>query len=228
MNNSLKIMNVTLVIDFDSTFVSVEALEELAKISLRNKPNQEEILNQIEQITSQGMSGKINFEDSISRRLKMFNPSYADLDELDKLLKSKVSDSIIKNKSFFKKNSGNIKIISGGFHEWIDSVVIDYGISKSDVFANRFIIDHNTLTLDPNSKLTKSGAKSKIVEEQNWKNRIIVMGDGFTDYEIRRDGCAKEFIAFSENVKRIDVIQKADFVAQNFFEVIEFLEKSPN
>ncbi len=45
------------------------------------------------------------------------------------------------------------------------------------------------------------------------------------DFEIKKAGSADIFVAFIENVKRDVVVEKADFVAGNFDEVIELIKK---
>lgn len=57
------------VFDFDSTFVQVEALEELAEITLKGDKNREKALEQIKQLTDQGIEGQISFTDGLRKRL---------------------------------------------------------------------------------------------------------------------------------------------------------------
>ena len=47
-----------LIIDFDSTFTQVEALDELCEISLKNHPEKDNILSEIKAITDKGMVGE--------------------------------------------------------------------------------------------------------------------------------------------------------------------------
>ena len=63
----------SLVIDFDSTFIKLEALEELATVALDGNEKKNEIVDEIEKITIMGMEGKITFPESLSRRLKLFS-----------------------------------------------------------------------------------------------------------------------------------------------------------
>jgi D-3-phosphoglycerate dehydrogenase len=42
---------------------------------------------------------------------------------------------------------------------------------------------------------------------------VYVIGDGYTDYEIRESGLANRFYAFTENVLRPSVVEKADYVS---------------
>ena len=53
-----------LIIDFDSTFVKLETLEEIAKESLKGNSEKLAIQKKIAAITNQGMEGKISLSDS--------------------------------------------------------------------------------------------------------------------------------------------------------------------
>jgi hypothetical protein len=61
-------LNKYFVIDFDSTFTKVEAFDVLAEISLKDHPDQEKRIQQIKDITNQGMDGSISFRESLERR----------------------------------------------------------------------------------------------------------------------------------------------------------------
>ena len=49
------------IIDFDSTFTKVEAMEELAAIALQGNPRREQIVAELKRITDLGMNGEISF-----------------------------------------------------------------------------------------------------------------------------------------------------------------------
>ena len=49
------------VMDFDSTIVQVEPLDELAAVYLKKRRDHDKLLNQIKEITRAGMEGKIPF-----------------------------------------------------------------------------------------------------------------------------------------------------------------------
>lgn len=51
--------NKIFIIDFDSTFIRLESLDELADIALKEHPNKNNILAEIRNITRQGMEGTI-------------------------------------------------------------------------------------------------------------------------------------------------------------------------
>ena len=62
-----------IIIDFDSTFISNESLDILAESCPIKHENHHEIIEKIKKITEQGMSGEINFKDS----LKYLNRFYS-------------------------------------------------------------------------------------------------------------------------------------------------------
>ena len=81
------------IIDFDSTFTQVEALDELARISLKNHPDREIIYQKIEDLTNLAMEGKLSFSESLEGRVKLLNANKGHLTQLIKHLKKKVSSS---------------------------------------------------------------------------------------------------------------------------------------
>src|SRR5438128_2084362 len=107
------------IIDFDNTFIKSEGLEELAAIALKNNPQQETVLEKIKELTTLGMEGKIPFEESLNKRLELLKANRQDVEKLAAHLKKNISDSILRNKKFFKTFKDNIYIISGGFKDFI-------------------------------------------------------------------------------------------------------------
>lgn len=218
-------MKYSLIFDFDSTIIKSEILENLASISLKDKPNKDEIILKIKEITNLGMEGKIPFSESLKRRISMLSITPQALDKVIKSSLNEISNSIKKNQSFFHQNSNNIYIISGGFKEVILPVAKYLGISKSNVFANTFIPQGKYLGVDTNNPLAKDNGKVKVVQRLNLNPKnTLVIGDGMSDYAIKKSGLANYFIAFIENVKRNEVVLKADSVANNMQDVINYLK----
>lgn len=212
----------TFIIDFDSTFVQVEALDELAKIALQSNPEKENITAQIVKLTTKGMQGQISFDESLKQRLALFQPTREHIEELRKLLHGKITPSFLRNKQFFQENAENIYIISGGFKEYIFPVVKEFGITEEHVLANSFTFDETETVIgyDTNNPLSQKGGKVKAVESLKLSGKIYVIGDGYTDYEIKKAGKADKFYAFIENVKRDNVMEKADKVIHDIDELL--------
>ncbi len=216
--------NIVYIFDFDSTFTQVEALDVLAEIALTGNAKQQK-LELIAALTEKGMAGDISFSQSLKERMKILSGTKKDIDTLIKILKSKVSTSIQSNKVFFKKNASNIYIVSSGFKDFIDPVVADFGISASHVFANTFTWSGNgTISgFDTTNVLSQDGGKPTLVKQLNLAKPVVVIGDGYTDYEIKKAGLANRFIAYTENISRTSVVDKADFVASNFNDFLTYI-----
>lgn len=109
-------------IDFDSTFVIVESLDQLAEIVLAERPDKQAVLEEIVAITKEGMEGKV-----------------------------------------------------------------------------------------------------KMIQKMKFDAPLYMVGDGFTDYEIKKEGLVEKFFAFTENITRQIVVENADVVANTFEEVLKNL-----
>lgn len=210
------------IIDFDSTFTQVEALDVLGEISLKNDPKRAEKILAIKNITDLGMEGSLNFRESLERRLDILEATKPQISELITELRTKVSKSFQRNKEFFEENADNIIIISNGFKDFITPIVGEYGIKAENVFANEFIYDESGKIIDFNrdNVLSKNGGKSKTIKTLNLEGDIYVIGDGYTDYEIKESGLANKFYAFTENVERPKVTSKADHIAPSLDEIL--------
>lgn len=216
------------VIDFDSTFTQVEALDELATISLIGNPNQQQIIQQIVDLTNLGMEGKGSFSENLVKRLQLLRANQSHLPQLIDLLRSKVSKSVRRNKHFFRDYADQIYIVSSGFKEFILPIVTEFGIKEDHVKANTFIYDTdgNIVGCDSSNPLSQDKGKIKLMQTMGLVGDVHVIGDGYTDYEIRGAGLASKFYAFTENVSRAAVVAKADSIAPNFDEIL-FQEKLP-
>jgi D-3-phosphoglycerate dehydrogenase / 2-oxoglutarate reductase len=59
------IETITLVLDFDSTIVSAEGLDEIARLALADDPDRDAKVLAIEGITRDGMEGRIGIGESL-------------------------------------------------------------------------------------------------------------------------------------------------------------------
>ncbi|GAB3319769.1 hypothetical protein GCM10027299_12660 [Larkinella ripae] len=210
------------VIDFDSTFTKVEALDVLGEISLAAHRDREAILEKIKIITDRGMSGEISLAQSIEMRLQLLNAHRDHLPALIETLKNEISDSFQRNRDFLVEHADQIFIVSSGFKEFIIPIVTTLGIKEENVFANTFVYDEtgNIVGCDCENPLATDRGKVKLIRDMKLDGDIYVIGDGYTDYEIRESGLANRFYAFTENVMRPKVIEKADYVAPSLDEFL--------
>ena len=214
-----------LIIDFDSTFITKESLDELAHLVLLNHKDGVERLKSIKALTLSGMEGKIPFDLSLEKRIALINTNKNDIKQISSELSKEVSPSIKKNKLFIKKYSSNILIFSGGFKEIIIPIVSEYGINEKQIFANQFIYDSNdnVIGIDKNNNMSKKSGKVLMIKALKLSGKIDVIGDGFTDYEIKKSGLASNFYAFIENINREKISQLSDKALNSFDDYINIV-----
>jgi D-3-phosphoglycerate dehydrogenase len=216
------------IIDFDSTFTQVEALDELARISLKNHPDRENIYQQIEDLTNASMEGKLSFSQSLEARVKLLQANRDHLKLLITHLKKKVSTSFSRNTIFFKNHQDEVLIVSGGFKEFIIPVVTEYHIKKENIYANTFEFDEagNIIGYDRENPLSQEGGKVKLLKELKLEGDIYGIGDGYSDFQLKESGMIKKFFAFTENIERKSVAERADHITPSFDEFL-YINKLP-
>jgi len=210
------------IIDFDSTFTQVEALDELAKISLSNNTESEQIYLEIEALTNAAMDGKLSFTESLEKRVQLLHANQTHLQTLISFLKKKVSTSFSRNRIFFQKHAKDVLIVSGGFKEFITPVVSQYSILPENIYANTFLFDTegNIIGYDKNNPLSQEGGKVKLLKGMNLQGDLYGIGDGYSDFQLKESGLIKKFYAFTENIARESITKRADHITPNFDEFL--------
>lgn len=230
-NNQFTMLTKTLeqtyfIIDFDSTFTKVEGLDELAAIALAGNREKDNIVGQIRSLTDQGMNGEIAFSEALSRRIALLQANRSHLDDLVEVLMGKISDSFQRNRKFITEFADQIYIVSSGFKEFIVPIVTSMGVREENVYANTFRYDAegNITGVDETNVLSTDGGKVKLLQQLSFPGDVYVIGDGYTDYELKESGLANKFFAFTENIERERVIEKADHIVPSLDEFL-FINK---
>jgi len=174
------------------------------------------------------MEGKISFRESLIKRIELLNAGKTQIEEVVKMLGKKISKSVIRNKNFFSKYGEDIFIISGGFKEIIYPIISKYNIPEKNVFANTFEFDNdgNITGFDKKNLLSQDNGKIKQLKKLGLKGELYVIGDGYTDYELKKEGIAHKFFAFTENIERQIVTENADYIAPSMDEFL-YINKLP-
>ncbi len=224
-NPPLKYKNI--IFDFDSTIVNAEALDFLAELVLENNPEKDTILQKIKDITNLGMNGEISFDVSLSQRMALIAPTRDQVTKAGHQIAEMITKSFLEHKDFFVTYTDNIYIISGGFEEMILPTTEKLGIKPDHVLSNRFIFDdYNTVISIDTSRLTSQHlGKVKQLQALNLSGSSVIIGDGYTDYEIKKNGIAEKFIAYTEHAQREGVILHADAEATSFEDILKFVTK---
>ena len=177
-NKSLPRQKKLLVADMDSTLIQSESLDDLAKFcGMQNK---------IQQITSDAMNGKIDYQSSLKKRV-----------ELLKGLSSKHIETIKQNMRYnkgarelistMKKNGAKCALATGGFYNIANKVKNDLNMdfiqaNKIEIIDERFTGKLIEPILDHNSKLK---FLEKLIKQLNISIQCTCsIGDGANDIEI--------------------------------------------
>ena len=215
----------TLILDFDSTIIKGESLDLLAEAVFDNRLESNLKFQEIKKLTDEGMEGRISFQESLNRRLRILELNQFHLNKSIKLVTKLISPSFKKNIDWLKRYRNNILIFSGGFKDMIKPVAITLGLKKENIYANELIFKNGKFNgVNKKNLLSRSGGKLNQVKQLGLNKNLIVVGDGITDWEIKKLGDQVTFFAYTENVSRKNVVKKADFEANNFDEVVKYIE----
>ena len=215
----------TLILDFDSTIIKGESLDLLAETVFENRLEPNLKLQDIKKLTDEGMEGRISFQESLNRRLKILELDQFHLNKAITSVTKLISPSFKEHIDWLKKYRDDILIFSGGFKDMIKPIAMKLGLKKENIYANELIFKNGKFNgLDENSALSRSGGKLNQAKQLSLNENLIVVGDGITDWEIKKLGDQVTFFAYTENVSRKNVVKKADFEVNNFDEVVKYIE----
>lgn len=206
------------IFDFDSTIINCESLEELARFTLANSPEQQTIVAKLEVITTAGMAGTITFDESLRKRLQLFQATKNDVLKLTDYLQSCVTPSLLTYLDWLTQHKNHIYVISGGFEEYIKPIATAIGLLPSHVYANSFTYNAAGRITGYDATRLTSKARGKVAQVRALAlpHPRIVIGDGYTDYEIKAAGEAEEFWAFTEHAHRPTATEHADRLLRSF------------
>tara|TARA_Y100001954_G_scaffold98253_1_gene107068 strand:+ start:525 stop:1199 length:675 start_codon:yes stop_codon:yes gene_type:complete len=215
-----------LIIDFDSTLIKVETLECLAEIALDNSKNKNQIIKEINQMTDLAMSGKMSFNESINNRLSLLNLKKEYISKIINQITENFDTTFLKNLEFLESYIDQIYIVSGGFREIIELSLKAISNKKWNIFANNFIFnDQKIIGIDNNNPLAKNHGKVELIKSLNLKGEKIIIGDGYTDYEVKKYNQAKYFLCYNRHINRQIVANHADLICDDFEQVVNFIKE---
>ena len=214
----------SLFIDFDSTFVKVETIDEIAKLTLDSDPKKQDKVKLISDITNQAMSGEIDFPTALELRLQALSITREAVGEVTERIGSLVSDSFNENKTLIADNASDIWIVSGGFTQVIAPIVDAFGITQDHILANSFAFSGERVSgCDRENFLFQDKGKIKAISSVETLNPRVMIGDGYTDLEVYLDGAADQFICYTENISREKVLERSKHSAKSFGEILDIL-----
>ncbi|MBI2260384.1 MAG: phosphoglycerate dehydrogenase [Caulobacterales bacterium] len=212
----------TYVFDFDSTLVRIETLEALADLALAGSPDAEAVRAEIGRLTDQAMAGEIDFGEALRRRLALLPLTREHVRTLADRILDEGTPSVRKNLAFFRDNPGRIVIVSGGFREIIAPVAERLGVGPERVLCNDLLYDaeDRVTGVDEANPLSRAGGKAEALKALDLTAPVVMVGDGWTDAEVKQAGAADRFYAFTEIVRRPPVVAAADAEVRSLDELL--------
>jgi phosphoserine phosphatase len=166
------------VMDVDSTLIQDEVIELLAA--------EAGVFDEVSRITDRAMLGELDFTESLTKRVALLKdlPVHSIQDVQKKIRLTPGARTLIRT---LKRLDHQVALVSGGFHEVIDSLAADLGITF--VTANRLEIADGCLTgrLIPPiiDRAGKARALETFAERAGVKlSQTVAIGDGANDLDM--------------------------------------------
>jgi D-3-phosphoglycerate dehydrogenase len=212
----------TFIFDFDSTLVRIETLEVLADLALAGASDAAAVRAEIGRLTDQAMAGEIDFGQALRRRLALLPLTRDHVRVLAGRILDEGAPSVRKNLAFFRDNADRIVIVSGGFREIIAPVAERLGVAPERVLCNDLVYDADgrVAGVDEANPLSRAGGKAAALAALHLNRPVIMVGDGWTDAEVKQAGAADRFYAFTEIVRRPPVVAAADAEVRSLDELL--------
>jgi phosphoserine phosphatase len=200
----------SVILDVDSTLSGVEGIDWLA--SLRGA----EVEAWSGSLTARAMEGLIPIEAVYGERMAIVKPTLSEIQELSAIYIDRVASGAREALAELREHDVELVMVSGGLREAILPLAKELGIPDERVHAvSVFFGSEGEYTgFDENSLMTRQHGKRATVKKMDLKGPVLAVGDGMTDSEIRPvvDG----FAAFTGFTKRDSVVERADYVIENF------------
>ncbi|XP_011494936.1 PREDICTED: phosphoserine phosphatase [Ceratosolen solmsi marchali] len=197
--------------DVDSTVIVEEGIDELAKFCGKG--------DQVASLTKQAMQGNMTFQQSLTIRLNIIQPSFKQIKEFIHSHPPKLTPGIKSLIQALQIQKKQVYLVSGGFYCLIAPVAVKLNIPLENIRANKlkFYFTGEYAGFDENEPTSHSGGKAEAIkrlkEEKGFKT-VVHIGDGATDLE----ACppANAFIGYGGNIIRESVKAHAPWFIMDF------------
>lgn len=200
----------SIILDVDSTLSDIEGIDWLAA------QRGAEIEAWSAGLTERAMQGDIPIEAVYSERMRIVKPTLPEIQELGKIYIERVATRAAETIAELRANDVKVVMVSGGLREAILPLARELGVGPENVHAVSVFFDEKGgyAGFDDASLLTRQSGKRTIVGQMDLKGPILAVGDGMTDCEIKT--VVQGFAAFTGFTRREAVIERADYVIENF------------
>jgi len=196
----------SVVFDCDSTLVSVEGIDQLARGRHADA---------IAALTEAAMQGEVALEEVYGRRLDILRPTRAQVDEVGRGYVAALLPDAREVVAALRWLGKTVRIVSGGLRPPVEHVARELGLSVDDVAAVGidFGADGAYAGFESASPLTRNGGKPGMIEAWNLRRPSMLVGDGHTDLEAKP--AVDAFVAYMGVVWRPAVAAAADVLLRD-------------
>jgi phosphoserine phosphatase len=207
----------SVVFDVDSTLSGIEGIDWLA--ALRGS----DVSKWSAALTDRAMRGEIPIEAVYGERMKAVHPTKSEIAELSEEYISRVAPGAKDTLAALRAADIELAMISGGLREAILPLAKELGVREDHVHAVSifFASDGGYGGFDEASPLTRQTGKKTMVAAMGLRGPILAVGDGMTDCEMKSE--VAKFAAFTGFTRRAPVVERADFVIDNFDQLRELI-----
>ena len=197
----------TIFFDFDSTLVSIEGIDELARLN--------GVYDIVSELTNQAMSGDLTFDQVLLRRLQLIKPTKEDLKKVGQRYLRHLLPGVKETIQELQSTGVAIHIVSGGYKEAILPTAQYLDIRPSCVHALTLLPDDSGfLTRVKDHPLTHHNGKQQLISSLNCDRATALIGDGHSD--VSTQSVVDRFIAFTGVVARDTVVNSTPYVLNTF------------
>ena len=212
----------SVILDYDSTLVPVESLEEL----LLGPDGDPALRAQLEEITRAGMEGRLAFRESLERRLRLAQPTRERAVALGERLADQLTPGAVEACAAWTELEIEPWIVSGGLREVLLPAGRRLGIPPERVRGVQLLwnADGSLEGLDPDDGFTVSKVEGVRSLDVLPPRPAVGVGDGATDRALLEAGLSDGFIVFTGHVRRAPVVAHGDPEARDFADVRRLVE----
>ena len=208
--------------DVDSTLCTDEGIDELAAALGKGEA--------VAELTNRAMGGTMPFEEAISQRLDLLNPSVDALANFNSQHPPSFTSKIPELVETLKSRQQDVILNTGGILPIVRHAAKGLDIPLTDVFGIDLVhnedgsfkdFDRKAFTVQPMGK----ALAIKHLRETRGYQSIVMIGDGATDVEAGTD--AELMIGFGGNVVRPVVEENCDWWVTEIDELLQALKDTP-
>jgi len=207
----------TVILDVDSTVVSIEGIDWLAGLRAPD------VARKIAEGTTKAMEGTVRLEAVYGERLRLVAPRREEIDALGKAYVKAIAPGARETVAVLRRAGTRVMLFSGGLRESILPVADALGIPRDDVHAVsiRFNEDGSYADFDRAAPFATNSGKPEMVRKLAPARRILAVGDGATDAGMKP--VVDTFAAVTLFTRRDAVVKAADGELHSFAELERFV-----